>query len=113
MFKTVLIAFCLIVVQSVAAQGKTETVIIKTPTDCNHCKVCETCAQKLETDLYYVRGIKLVTYNEADSTTTIVYKTKLIAPDKIRQEISKLGFDADNIQADPKAYAKRDDCCKK
>jgi mercuric ion binding protein len=94
------------------AQNKKETVVIQTKTSCNHCKVCETCGGKLETDLYYVRGIKLVTYNEDAMTTTIVYRPKQITPEKIRQEIAKLGFDADNIPADPQGYAKRDGCCK-
>ena len=93
------------------AQSK-QTIVVKTPNTCNHCKVCETCGGKLETDLYFVRGIKLVTYNEADQTTTVVYKTKLITPDKIRQEIAKLGFAADGVPADPKGYEQRDGCCK-
>ncbi|MDH4470970.1 MAG: hypothetical protein QE487_00090 [Fluviicola sp.] len=93
------------------AQSK-QTLVVKTPNTCNHCKICESCGGKLETDLYFVRGIKLVTYNEADQTTTIVYKTKLITPDKIRQEIAKLGFDADGVPADPKGYEQRDGCCK-
>lgn len=93
------------------AQSK-QTLVVKTPNSCNHCKICESCGGKLETDLYFVRGIKLVTYNEADQTTTVVYKTKLITPDKIRQEIAKLGFDADGVPADPKGYEQRDGCCK-
>lgn len=91
--------------------GKKETITIVTKNNCNHCKVCETCGQKLETDLYFVRGVKLVTYNEAEMTTTIVYKPKQITPAKIREEIAKLGFDADDVKADPAAYAKRDTCC--
>lgn len=94
------------------ATAQKQTIVIKTPTKCNHCKVCETCGGKLETELYFVRGIKVVTYNEEDMTTTVVYKAKLITPERIRQEIAKLGFDADGVSADPKGYEKRDDCCK-
>lgn len=107
LFTLVLLLSCTAFGQS----GKKATVVISTKNTCNHCKVCETCGQKLETDLYFVRGIKLVEYNEADMTTTIVYKPKLITPEKIRQEIAKLGFDADEVKADPEAYAKRDACC--
>ncbi len=98
---------------SMFAQKTKETIVIQTKNTCDHCKVCETCGGKLETDLYYVRGIKLVTYNQEDMTTTIVYKPKLITPDKIRLAIAKLGFDADNVPADPAGYEKRDGCCKK
>jgi hypothetical protein len=111
MFKKILF-FLVVLSSSRAFAQKRDTVVIATPSTCNHCKVCETCGLKLETDLYFVRGIKLVTYNEAAMTTTIVYKPKLINPDKIRQEIVKLGFSADNVPADPSAYAKRDNCCR-
>ncbi len=113
MFKNSLFIAFLFLTTTLTAQNKKEKIIIKTKTDCNHCKVCETCGGKLETDLYYVRGIKVVTYNETDQTIEIVYKTKLITPDRIRQEIAKLGFDADAIPADPIGYEKRDTCCKK
>ena len=95
-----------------SAQTKKQTITIKTPNTCNHCKICETCGGLLETDLYYVKGIKSVTYNEDEMTTTIVYLAKKTSPEKIRQAISKLGFPADDLPADPEAYAKRDACCK-
>ncbi|HLP55779.1 MAG TPA: cation transporter [Fluviicola sp.] len=107
-----LLAIAALCVTFMASAQSKQTVVIKTPNTCNHCKICETCGGKLEKDLYFVRGIKLVTYNEADQTTTVVYKTKLITPEKIRQEIAKLGFDADSVPADPKGYEQRDGCCK-
>lgn len=112
MLRNILTAFFLFVACQLTAQNKKETIVIKTPNTCNHCKVCETCGGLLETDLYYVRGIKRVTYNEEDMTTTIVYLTKKITPEQIRQAISKLGFPADDLPADPAGYAKRDECCK-
>ncbi len=75
--------------------------------------MCETCGGKMETDLYYVKGIKFVNYNENDMTITVKYKVKNITPDKIRLEISKLGYSADNVPADMTAYEKLDACCKK
>ncbi len=110
--KQLLFTFALLFsVTAFSQSSKKATLTVVTKNTCNHCKVCETCGQLLETDLYFVRGIKLVTYNEADMTTTIVYKPKQITPEKIRQEIAKLGFDADEVKADPEAYAKRDGCC--
>ncbi|MBP5983956.1 MAG: hypothetical protein KA734_09545 [Fluviicola sp.] len=95
------------------AQKKTETVVIKTKTYCNHCKVCETCGGLMETDLVYVKGIKLVEYNETDMTISVKYKPKKITIAEIRTEISKLGFDADEVPAVVSAYEKLDNCCKK
>lgn len=115
MSKVLLIFAFLLVASSFFAQDqlpKKATIVIKTPTNCDHCKVCETCAGLLEKDLYYVRGVKIVEYNEEAKTTTVTYKPKQVTPEKIRQEIAKLGFDADEVKADPKAYEKRDGCCK-
>lgn len=110
--KYLLIVFGIALIGNVSAQ-KQETLIVKTKVYCSHCKVCETCGQKFETDLYYVKGIKEVEYNENDTTITIVYKPKKTNPDKIRKEIAKLGFDADNIPADPAGVAQLDACCRK
>jgi mercuric ion binding protein len=95
------------------AQNKKETIVIKTQVYCDHCKICETCGGKMETDLYYIKGIKRVNYKEENMTIAVTYKPKKITPDKIRQEISKLGFMADDVPADPQAYEKLDECCKR
>lgn len=96
-----------------SAQSKTQTVVIKTHTYCDHCKECESCAGKMETELSYVRGIKKIEFNEKDTTIIVKYKSKKITADKIRVEITKLGFDADMLPAHPGAYGKLDNCCKK
>jgi hypothetical protein len=44
---------------------------------------------------------------------TITFNPSKITSVKIREEISKLGYDADDIKADPAAYQKLDGCCKK
>lgn len=112
--RTVLFVAFLFATQLVVAQKapKRQTITIKTPNTCDHCKVCETCGGKLEGELVFVKGIQLVTYNEADQTTTVVYRTKKITPDEIRKEIALLGFDADEVKADPEGYKQRDGCCK-
>jgi mercuric ion binding protein len=114
MLKNILIICSIALSHGLLAQNtKKETLVVQTKNTCDHCKVCESCGGLLETDLYYVRGIKEVTYNEEAMTTTVVYKPSVITPDEIRQEIAKLGFDADSVPADPAGYAKRDGCCKK
>ena len=113
MLKNITIIFILFLSFNSFSQKKTETIVIKTQTFCDHCKACESCAGRMETDLYYVKGIKFVNYNENDMTITVKYKTKKTSPDKIRVAISKLGFSADNVVADMTAYEKLDGCCKK
>ena len=114
MYKAALLILFLVVSQFASAQQtpKRETITIKTPNTCDHCKVCESCGGRLEGQLGLVKGIQLVTYNEADQTTTVVFWTKKTTPEQIRKEISMLGFDADDVKADPKGYQERDGCCK-
>lgn len=97
---------------TVFAGGKPETATIKTKNDCSHCKVCETCGGLIEKEMYNVKGIKKVVYNEADMTITVVYKADVISLDDIRNKISKLGFPADDVPADKEGFEKRDTCCK-
>lgn len=96
-----------------STNGKKSTVTIKTNTYCDHCKKCETCAGKMESELTYVKGIKYAEYNEADMTISVTYNNSKISIDDIRKEISLLGFDADDVTADPKGYESLDNCCKK
>lgn len=112
--KTILFITCLLAAPFVMAQKSPnkQTITIKTPNTCDHCKVCETCGGKLEGQLGLAKGVQSVTYNEADQTTKVVYWTKKTTPEKIRKEISLLGFDADEVKADPDGYKERDGCCK-
>lgn len=93
--------------------NKKAKVVIKTNTYCDHCKKCESCAGKMESQLPYVKGIKHVEYNEEEMTISVVYNDSKITVEQIRKEISKLGYDADDVPADPQAYQKLDGCCKK
>ncbi|MCF8409214.1 MAG: hypothetical protein K9G36_09590 [Crocinitomicaceae bacterium] len=112
--KNIIITLLLVSVSFIAnAQKKSETIIIKTKTYCDHCKTCETCGGLMETDLVYIKGIKLVEYNETDMTISEKYNPKNITVSEIRTEISKLGFDADDVPAVASAYEKLDNCCKK
>jgi hypothetical protein len=45
-------------------------------------------------------------------TFTIYYNSKKTTLQTIKEGISKLGYDADEVKADPKAYESLDGCCK-
>ena len=45
-------------------------------------------------------------------TFTIYYNSKKTTLQAIKKGISKLGYDADEVKADPKAYESLDGCCK-
>lgn len=90
-----------------------ETAVIKTAIYCDHCKVCETCGPKFEKTLLKEPGVQMVTLDDKAMTIKVVYNTKKTSLDKVRQAISKLGYDADDLKADVAAYEGLDGCCKK
>lgn len=112
--KIALIFLMFISISTFAQKSKTvQTAVIKTKIYCDHCKQCETCGDKFNKDLYNEDGIKRVDVDSKANTITIVYDTRKTDIDKIRLMISKLGYDADEVKADPAGLAKLDGCCKK
>lgn len=95
------------------AQSKIVTINIKSSIYCDHCQKCPSCAKRLESAVYSVKGIKRVDIDDKAKTLTVVYNSEKTTQETIKQAITKVGFDADNMKADPIAYTKLDDCCKK
>ncbi len=109
------ILFLMFIFVSAFSQKKDniKTAVIKTKIYCDHCKQCETCGDKFNKDLYNEDGIKRVDIDSKANTITVIYDTRKTDIDKIRLFISKLGYDADEVKADPAGVAKLDGCCKK
>lgn len=79
---------------------------IQTSAECNQCKT------RLEEKLTYTKGVK---FAELDLETKIIvvgYSEKKISKDEIKKIISELGYDADDVKANPEAYEKLPACCK-
>jgi len=108
------VLFILISMAGIAQKNSTtKTAVIKTMIYCDHCKACETCGDKFQKDLYNETGIKRVDVDSKAMTITVIYDSRKITLDTIRLFISKLGYDADDVKADPAAVATLDQCCKK
>jgi len=75
--------------------------------------VCGMCEERIEHDLAFEKGVKSVVLDNETKIVTVGYSPKKTNPDKIRQAISKIGYDADDVAADPIAYEKLPGCCKK
>jgi copper chaperone CopZ len=73
--------------------------------------VCEKCEALFKENVPYFKGVKDYTYDPKTSKMTITYDSKKTNPDLLRQQISKLGYNADNVKADPAARAKLPACC--
>lgn len=105
---TILLVF-LIGIQTLSAQKKSEIkeVVIKTSVNCDMCK------ETIEKALAFEKGIKKSNVDVTANTVTVSYDPDKISVEQIKKAISKAGYDADEVPADPKAVKKLDDCCKK
>lgn len=95
------------------AQDQVETITIKTSIVCDHCMKCDDCGYNIDTSIRKAKGIKKVEIDPEKNTVEVTYRTDKTTPEEIRIALSKSGFDADDVKADPEAYAKLDGCCKK
>ncbi len=86
---------------------KTETIIIKTSAQCEMCKT------RIEKAMAYEKGVVSSKLNVETAELTVKYKIAKTTPEKIRKAISKTGYDADEVKANPKAYDNLPSCCKK
>ena len=112
-FTTVILAL-LFVGSAVAQKTKpVKTAVIKTTIYCDHCKICESCGGRILKELYNEDGIKNTNVDSKANTISVTYDERKISLQKVREKISKLGFDADDVKADPTGVSKLDDCCKK
>jgi len=89
------------------AQDKTETIYVKTSATCDMCK------ETIEKYVAFEKGVKKISVDVSTKIATIVYNPQKTTPEKVRRAIAKSGYDADDVKADPKAYNKLDECCKK
>ncbi len=90
-----------------------QTAVIKTKIYCSHCLQCGSCAPTIEGALLKEKGVSKVVIDPTAGTITVSYDEKSLSVDAMRTVISNLGFDADEVKADPTAYANLDGCCKK
>ncbi|MCE9538501.1 MAG: cation transporter [Bacteroidetes bacterium] len=90
------------------AQGSTKAEIkIKTSSHCEMSKV------DIETALAFEKGVKRSELDLFTKIVTIKYNPQKTTPEKIRKAISDAGYDADTVKANPEAFGKLNDCCKK
>lgn len=86
--------------------AKTDTLVVKSSVN------CATCKKTIENSLRFEKGIKLSTVDVKSKTITVLYNPEKTTPEKIKIAITKLGYDADGMAADKKAYDNLENCCK-
>jgi cation transport ATPase len=104
MKKTLAILFFITLAFTVEAQVK--QIGIKTSA------VCEMCKARLEKDLTFEKGVKSVNLDLETKVLNIAYLDGKTNPDILRKRVTLVGYHADQLKRDPKAYEKLDPCCK-
>jgi periplasmic mercuric ion binding protein len=74
---------------------------------------CGMCKEKIETYLKRYDGIQAINVNYKRKEVTVKYWTDRITEEDIKAAIANAGYDANEVAANPEAYAKLPKCCKK
>lgn len=96
-------------VSDVKAQDSKKLATIKIKTSAQ----CEECKERLEKAFAYEKGVKKSNLDVETAVFTIEYSPKKTSPEKLKEAVTKVGYDADELPANEKAYEKLPTCCKK
>ena len=108
MKKLLILAILLAVTFSVSAQQKAiQSITIQTNGSCEQCK------KRMMEQAPTWTGVKECSYDAKTAKLTIKYDDSKTTPDKLRTNVSNLGYDADNVKANAEARAKLPACCTK
>lgn len=75
--------------------------------------VCGMCKARIERNLAFEKGVKEATLDVKSKVVTIKYNPAKTDVNKLKANISKTGYDAEEVLADEAGYAKLPSCCKK
>src|SRR5574344_2089992 len=74
--------------------------------------VSEQCKTRMMNNVPQWKGVKQCSYDIKTAKLTVSYDANQTTVEAICQGISKLGYDANNVKADPAARAKLPACCR-
>jgi len=106
MKKYILLFFLAAATIDLPAQATMAEVKIKTSA------VCEMCKKTIEHDLSFEKGVKSVKLDLDSNIVTVGYNAAKTDEQKIRLALTKVGYDADSLKADPKAMQRLPECCR-
>ncbi|MDW3192807.1 MAG: heavy metal-associated domain-containing protein [Cytophagales bacterium] len=107
--KNLLTTLCFAILLSgtaLAQENKTQKAEILTSA------ICEMCKETIEYELTFTKGIKFVELDTDSKIVTVEFNPKKISVEDIRKGISGVGYNADSVKRDPKAYTNLPFCCR-
>ena len=101
-----LVMIVLLVFPFFAKAQNTEIVITTTA-------VCQECKEAVEKALMDEKGVKFAELDSDTKKVRVVYNASKTNPDQLRKAITLVGYDADDVPADPEAFKRLSPCCTK
>ena len=108
MKKLMFLFVALTLAQGLSAQekrSKLETVVIPTSAECGDCK------DRIEEGLNYTKGVKFAELDLETKKVTVKFVPTKITLQQVKEKISSIGYDADEVKAIPEAVQKLPACC--
>ncbi|MEN9442151.1 MAG: hypothetical protein RLZ33_2228 [Bacteroidota bacterium] len=108
MKNVIMIVFAVMFVQCANAQekkAKYETVVIQTSAECGDCQ------ERIANMLNYTKGVKFSELDIESKKLTVKFQPAKISLETIKQKLVELGYDADEMKANPEAQQKLPSCC--
>ncbi|UBM59932.1 heavy-metal-associated domain-containing protein [Marinilongibacter aquaticus] len=75
--------------------------------------ICKMCKKRIERDLSLTKGVEKAELNLDNKVVTVAYNAKKTDADEIREAITKIGYDADDMPANEKSHDRLPECCQK
>jgi periplasmic mercuric ion binding protein len=75
--------------------------------------VCDMCKETIEKAMAFEKGLKKSNLDVDSKMLSVWFNPKKTNSQDIRISVTKIGYDADNLPAQNKAYQKLNECCKK
>jgi copper chaperone CopZ len=75
--------------------------------------VCGTCKKTIEEDLLYAKGVKVVEVDVDANLIHVDYDPRKTDPDGVRVAVTRIGYDADGLPANAKAFLALPACCQR
>jgi mercuric ion binding protein len=94
-----IIAISVFSLSSTAQQKGIQKAVIKTPG-----VQCEACKTRIENHLAHEDGVSSVKADYRKHTVTVVWYTDRTNIENIKTALANMGYDADDVTADPDAY---------
>jgi copper chaperone CopZ len=86
-------------------KSKFETVTIQTSAQCGDCKT------RIEDGLNYTKGVKFAELDLITKKVTVKYAAEKISLQQVKEKINSIGYDADEMKANPESILKLPACC--